>query len=108
MKLHSTLLTMKDPSSYGKKTLLDLHMLVIFMNYMASSFRSSLYISCYNCYFGQFMIQDLEDSLGEVEFKDGMPDVKFSRVRISNISSYYCSSSCYFEGILHLESPHIS
>lgn len=30
-------------------------------------------------------MQDLEVALGEVEFKDGIPDVKFSRVR--NIES---------------------
>lgn len=28
------------------------------------------------------MFQDLEYELGEVEFRDGIPDVKFSRVRI--------------------------
>lgn len=28
------------------------------------------------------MFQDLEYELGEVEFRDGIPDVKFSRVRM--------------------------
>ena len=28
------------------------------------------------------MFQDLEYALGEVEFRDGIPDLKFSRVRI--------------------------
>ena len=28
------------------------------------------------------VFQDLEYALGEVEFRDGIPDVKFSRVRI--------------------------
>ena len=28
------------------------------------------------------MFQDLEYELGEVEYRDGIPDVKFSRVRI--------------------------
>ncbi len=28
------------------------------------------------------VFQDLEYALGEVEFNDGIPDVKFSRVRI--------------------------
>ena len=26
------------------------------------------------------MLQELENALGEVEFKDGIPDVKFSKV----------------------------
>ena len=34
---------------------------------------------------GKFMIQDLEDALGEVEYKDGIPDVRFSRVRMMSI-----------------------
>ena len=29
------------------------------------------------------MFQDLEYALGELEFKDGIPDVKFSKVRLS-------------------------
>jgi len=29
-----------------------------------------------------FFFQELEQALGEVEFKDGIPDVKFSRVRV--------------------------
>lgn len=29
-----------------------------------------------------FYLQELEQALGEVEFKDGIPDVKFSRVRV--------------------------
>lgn len=31
------------------------------------------------------MFQDLEYALGEVEFKAGIPDVKFSMVRLSEI-----------------------
>jgi hypothetical protein len=27
------------------------------------------------------IFQDLEDALGEVTFEDGIPDIKFSRVR---------------------------
>ena len=29
-------------------------------------------------------IQELEDSLGEVQFRDGIPDVKFRRVRFGH------------------------
>lgn len=33
------------------------------------------------------MLQDLEDALGEVEFKDGIPDVKFSKVRMMSFEA---------------------
>lgn len=34
------------------------------------------------------MLQDLEDALGEVEFKDGIPDVKFSKVRMMSLEAF--------------------
>lgn len=39
------------------------------------------------------MIQDLEYALGEVELRDGIPDVKFSRVRSCG-SDYFLMPPC--------------
>lgn len=47
------------------------------------------------------MIQDLEDALGEVEFKNGMPDVKFSRVRITSMLVNYVPQRSFFTQLLN-------
>lgn len=38
------------------------------------------------------MFQDLEFALGEVEFKAGIPDVKFSKVRLSEFLLFLLSN----------------
>lgn len=46
------------------------------------------------------MIQDVEDALGEFEFKDGIPDVKFSRVRMTSLWCYQILLLCLLMSVL--------
>lgn len=48
---------------------------------------SSLTVVCLKKFISAYLasselIQDLEDALGQLEFTNGVPDIKFSRVRI--------------------------
>lgn len=40
------------------------------------------------------MVQDMEYALGEVEFRDGIPDLKFSRVKFLSSEYFYSFYFC--------------